>query len=99
MGKFSAVIDNEIDGLNYDIDSQAIVAQLEEWDAKFGVEIVEIRPRSAVTVRFERLPDDVNAFAEEVAEFCPDIIFQGFDYPEALAEDLRETRTLFLWWD
>ena len=45
------------------------------------------------------MPEDLAAFADEVYDFCPDIVEQGCDSVEALAEAIAETSTVFLWWD
>lgn len=99
MSKFDPIRAVGIHGLNYDLSTEAIITRLEEWDRRFGVSIESIEA-DACTIRFERLPDDLLAFADdEIGMFCPDVIFQGFDSVEALADDLKRTHTLFLWWD
>lgn len=52
-----------------------------------------------VDLEFARLPDDLKAFAQELYEFCPDLIDQGFPSLAELAKSLRATRRLHLWWD
>ena len=44
-------------------------------------------------------PDNWGAFAQEVYEFCPDIVDQGVGDVGALAEILDDTRRVYLWWD
>lgn len=52
-----------------------------------------------VDLEFARLPSDVNGFAAELYEFCPDLIDQGFESLDRLEESLRTTRRVHLWWD
>lgn len=98
MDKFQAIRDAEIDGINYDLETDDIIERLKAWDALYGVEVVEIEGDS-FTIKFRKLPADLLAFAEEVAEFCPDVVFQGSGSPEELADEIAEEGTLLLWWD
>jgi len=41
----------------------------------------------------------MRAFAEEVYQFCPDVVDQGAGSIDALAEEMKRTNALFLWWD
>lgn len=98
MDKYAGIIEAGIDGINYDLETEDIIAQLKVWDARFGIESVAVDGQS-FTIQLRTLPEDVLAFAEEVAAFCPDTIMQGFDSPEALAEDIAETHEVYFWWD
>ena len=65
------------DGANYDVFNEDVLAQLQRWRAEFDVQILGAG-HDFVSVKFERLPDDLCAFAEQIYDFCPDIIEQGF---------------------
>lgn len=52
-----------------------------------------------IEAEFVNQPKHMQVFAEEVYEFCPDVVDQGTDTVEALAEEMQETNLLFLWWD
>jgi hypothetical protein len=80
MDKYQALRDANTNGANFDLDTQAIIAHLQGWDRQFGIELSDVR-FDAVTVRFDRLPDDpaaLAALAADVYDFCPDTIDQHF---------------------
>jgi hypothetical protein len=56
-------------GASYDLGTDDIIARLQAW---------EDGP-SHLTIVFERLPDDVEAFAAEAIEFCPDLLDEDVD--------------------
>ena len=39
------------------------------------------------------------AFAREVYAFCPDVVDQGTETVEALAAEMKQENTVYLWWD
>jgi Domain of unknown function (DUF4253) len=85
-------------GWNYDLSPDAVIAQLEKWDAQYGLAL-----RGAgfgwAEAAMERPPSDMLAFARAVHEFCPDLVDQGTQTVEVLADEMRRTGTLYLWWD
>ena len=48
---------------------------------------------------FVKQPAGMDAFAREVYEFCPDVVEQGVGTVKALADEMRRSGTLYLWWD
>ena len=48
---------------------------------------------------FVKQPADMDAFAREVYEFCPDVVEQGVGTVKALADEMRRSGILYLWWD
>jgi hypothetical protein len=56
-------------------------------------------------VTFDRLEgrwgkiSDVDRLARELERFCPDIVHQGVGTVRALADHLRKSGRLYLWWD
>jgi hypothetical protein len=99
VDKFDRIREAGIDGCNYDLYTDDIVERLQDWDERFGIEVLEVDAPSSITIRLQRLPDDLDAFAAEVEDFCPDIIWQGVGSQEELVEALREEPILALWWD
>lgn len=88
----------ETNGANYDIETDDIIAKLEEWKQRSSFRIAGAA-MDWVMVDFDTMPADTDAFAEEIYAFCPDSVDQGAETVEALAELLREYSTVFLWWD
>ncbi len=76
---------------NDDLDTDAIVERLMQWDERFGINLADVRSDGSFTVQFDRLDDDVEAFAREIYAFCPDIVDQGFGEMTEAAEQFEET--------
>ncbi|HSF18213.1 MAG TPA: DUF4253 domain-containing protein [Vicinamibacteria bacterium] len=85
-------------GWNYDISPEMIIARLRQWDAIFGLSLRGVA-FDWVEAEFETHPRDMLAFAREVYEFCPDVVDQGTETVEALADEMRRSNVLYLWWD
>jgi hypothetical protein len=68
-------------GANFDLDTEDIIAKLAEWET-----LCELHITGAgfdwVDLQFDTLPDDLQSFAENVYEFCPDTLDQGFVGPD-----------------
>ncbi len=60
------------DGANYHISAKDVLAKLEDWHARFGLDIVRA-DHDQVEMNFQSLPADLMAFAEEVFWFCEDV--------------------------
>lgn len=86
------------DGANYDIATDMIIKKFKTWEKSFTFRIngAEL---DWVSAEFITLPKDMLAFAREVYKFCPDVVEQGTGTVEALAEEMKKTKTLYMWWD
>ncbi|MBE9174886.1 DUF4253 domain-containing protein [Synechocystis salina LEGE 06155] len=73
----TAIIEQQTNGINCDITTEDLIAKLQEWDRQYGIEISEVAFDSLI-VHFKELPADLTALAQEIYEFCPDVIDQGF---------------------
>ncbi|WZO98274.1 DUF4253 domain-containing protein [Isosphaeraceae bacterium EP7] len=97
MDKYQALREAGTNGANYDLDTDAVIGHLREWDAKYGIELSDASSDSVV-VLFDRLPDDAGSLADDVYAFCPDTVDQHFGcfkemlemHEDAVPEDLRE---------
>lgn len=87
-----------IDGINYDLEHEAVVAKLREWDGRYGLDYLGAG-LDWVNARFRTPPSDMAAFAQEVYAFCPDVVDQGTETVERLADEMRRSGTLYCWWD
>jgi hypothetical protein len=85
-------------GTSYTIGTDSVIAKLKEWAPLYDLRIVGAGV-DWVQADIGRPPRDVTAFAKEVYLFCPDIVDQGSTTIAALADDIRDSKTLFLWWD
>jgi hypothetical protein len=88
----------QTNGINYDIDNDSIISKLQEWKSKFDF-ILLGAGMDWLQIQFITQPLDFDKFAEEVYEFCPDIIDQGVGDFEELAPEMKRINGVFLWWD
>lgn len=86
------------DAVNYGMETEDLIRELQKWDAEFGIDIWQAQT-DMIQIRLKRLPADVSAFAERVYKFCPDIVDQGVGSVNELARAIRKTREVGLWWD
>ncbi|MBI3272881.1 MAG: DUF4253 domain-containing protein [Planctomycetes bacterium] len=86
------------DACNYDMDTEAVIEKLQEFDRLCGIRIWQAET-DTVQLDLVDEPRDVSAFAVEVYRFCPDIVDQGCESVDALEQIVRAHRRLFLWWD
>lgn len=87
-----------INGTNYDIDHDQIIAKYREWEPRLGLELTGAGG-DWLSAEITRDPADWDEFAKEVYAFCPDVVEQGTNDVPSLARAMRERKTLFLWWD
>lgn len=89
--KYAALYQCGVNGTNHDLDTNAIVERLMQWDERFGIHLVDVRTDGSFTVQFDRLDEDVEPFAREIYEFCPDIVDQGFGEMNEAAEQFESS--------
>lgn len=85
-------------GINYDLDHPSVLARYRSWDQKYGLKLVGAG-FDWLEAEFVGAPDNWEVFAGEVYEFCPDVVDQGAGDVEALAQEMKRTDTVYLWWD
>lgn len=86
------------DGINYDLENKDVIEQLEKWNETTPFQITGAS-LDYVEAEFVQLPTDMDAFAAEVYAFCPDVVDQGSGSVSALAAEMKDSQTLYLWWD
>lgn len=86
------------DAINYGMDHDAVMVRYRAWDARYGLVLVGAGG-DWLEAEFRSPPQDWDAFAREVYAFCPDTVDQGVESVEALAVEMRRSRSVFLWWD
>jgi len=86
-------------GPNYDINNDSIMLKLHQWYRQQPFEITGA-DADWVEMHLDKLNQtSALAFANEVYEFCPDLTEQGAETVENLADEMLQTKRLFLWWD
>ena len=89
---------SETNGINYDIETKDIISKYKKWDQQFGIKPVGI---GFDFCECEIINKDIDykSLAEEVYEFCPDVVEQGTETVEHLEKEIKDTGRIFLWWD
>jgi hypothetical protein len=85
-------------GINYGLGNSDIINKISEWKAKYGLMVIGCG-RDWLQVEFDKLPTDLETFANEVFAFCPDSVDQGAGTIEKLKETILEQKGVWLWWD
>lgn len=96
--QFDILLFQKTDGGSYDISTTQIIEKLTLWDKLFGVKIIGAG-NSWILFEIKKMPKDINWFANELFEFCPDILDQNFETIEKLIEHLKTSNKIQLWWD
>ncbi len=86
------------DAANYDMGTEALVKKLQSFDQAFGIDIIKAST-DTIEFKLKRPPSDTSKLAKDIEQFCPDVVSQGVGTTEKLAEAIRETGRVFLWWD
>jgi len=88
----------QTDGINYGLDNNAVITQLKKWHELYPFEITGA-DLDWVEAEFIQQPKDMLQFAKEVYKFCPDVVEQGTETVERLAQEMKRSNILYLWWD
>lgn len=88
----------ETNGANYDIETSHIIDRYKKWDSEFGIIPIAIG-FDFCECQIINKNIDYKKLAEEVYEFCPDVVEQGTETVEALEDEMKRTGTIYLWWD
>lgn len=88
----------ETNGINFDIETKDIIARYKKWDNEFGIKHLSI---GFDFCECEIVNTKINykQLADEVYEFCPDVVEQGTETVERLEEEIKRTGSVYLWWD
>lgn len=90
MSKFALVKEKETNGINYYVTTDDIIEKLKQWDSQYGIEISEVE-HDRLVVTFPSLPDNLDALAKDIYEFCPDVIEQHFGCMDDMVEMMEQS--------
>src|ERR1044071_1078118 len=92
---FQAIRATHTGAPNYDLDTETIIARLTKWQSLCSFTVTGAEG-DAVDIKFDTLPQNMDAFVRDLYEFCPDLVDQGtgclHEMIEAM-EDAGETLT------
>lgn len=97
-GQFDLLRVMETNGINHGLETDDVIAKLKEWDKLYSLEIISCS-YDMVEAQFGNPPADMEKFAQEVYEFCPDVVDQGSGSVKELAKEMKKGNVLYLWWD
>jgi hypothetical protein len=75
-----------------------VLARYREWAPKYGL-VLTGADGFSLSARITQPPANWEAFAAEVARFCPGILEEPTGDVPSLARQMRESRELDLWWE
>ncbi|MDJ1173086.1 ankyrin repeat domain-containing protein [Roseofilum capinflatum] len=96
--KYEAIAAMGTNGCNYGIGTGYVLQWLQALEAKQPFIITYIRYDS-LALRFLSPLEDVEYWADEMYEFCPDLIDQGVMERDRLIECLKTSDRISFWWD
>jgi len=79
-------------------DHEAVIEQYRQWEKQYDLKLVGAG-QDWLEAEIRNPPKDWLAFANEVYEFCPDIVDQGTGDVASLAEEMKRSGVVYLWWD
>lgn len=82
------------DAINHGMETEDVIRTLEDYHQRFGIRIVAAATDS-VEFQLLRAPEDTDAFAAELLEFCMDLEDVSLIMPMLVAP----SRLVSLWWD
>ncbi|WP_006788345.1 DUF4253 domain-containing protein [Thiorhodospira sibirica] len=90
VDRYTLIRHAQTDGINYDLDTQAIIERLQAWEALCEFRVTGAQ-RDSLHITFDTLPEDLDAFVRELYDFCPDLVDQGTGCMDDLLRMIKET--------
>ena len=85
----AAVRDADTCAPNFDLDTNAIVAELIKWQSLCDFKVTSAQG-DRVDIEFVTLPQDMDAFVRDLYAFCPDLVDQGAGCVHEMVEAMEE---------
>jgi Domain of unknown function (DUF4253) len=96
--EFDIIRFRKTNGVNFELQTKDIVDKLQVWKQKNDFFIMGVGLDWIMAGLYE-LPDDVDAFANELYDFAPDVVDQSEGEISDLAGQIKDAEGFFLWWD
>lgn len=77
----------KLQAMNFD---SKIIRKLEGWDDRYRLESITDIKHDGFKVSFQKLPEDLTELVHEIAEICPDIVYQGYGVIDEMVEGYEE---------
>jgi len=82
----------------HNLSTAKIIEKLKQWDKQYGITIVGAG-YNWLSLEFDRLPENLPAFADEVLAFCPDVLLFSAATVMQLQLEIKSAKALFLQWN
>src|SRR6476620_7773975 len=86
---FAAIREAETSAPNFDLDNAEIIDHLKQWQSLCSF-VVKGAEGDRIEIEFTTLPNDMDAFARDLYDFCPDVVDQGTGCVHEMIESLEE---------
>ena len=96
--KYTVLKQIATNGINYDITNDSLISIIKKFDKKYSLELIGASGDWCEFI-IQNEPKNLEQFAEEVYKVCPDVVDQGAGSLNALANEMKKTKRLYLWWD
>ncbi|MFL9481229.1 DUF4253 domain-containing protein [Chitinophagaceae bacterium LWZ2-11] len=96
--KYDALRFEGCNGVNYDIYVEDIIANLQELESVNAFVLIGVG-FDFVQGEFKTPPTNVEDMANQMYEFCPDIVEQGTGDVDTLIKEIKNSNTFYYWWD
>lgn len=96
--KYTVLKQIATDGINYDITNDSLISIIKVFDKKYNLELIGASGDWCEFI-IQNEPKNWTQFAREVYKVCPDVVTQGTDTVQALADIMKKTKRLYFWWD
>lgn len=96
--KYTVLKQIATDGINWDITNDSLISIIKTFDKKYSLELIGASGDWCEFI-IHNDPKNWIQFAKEVYKVCPDVVDQGTGTVEALADEMKNTKRLYFWWD
>ena len=86
---FAAIRQAETSAPNFDLDNAEIIDHLKQWQSLCSY-VVKEAEGDRIEIEFTTLPKDMDAFARDLYDFCPDVVDQGTGCVHEMLESMEE---------
>ena len=96
--EFTPLVYMRTNGVNFDVNTHQLILHLSELSKELDLKLIGA-DFDWCEFEIRQEPKDWVGLARTIGEFCPDIIYQGAQSIEQLAEVMRERKVLYYWFD
>ncbi|MEJ8844565.1 DUF4253 domain-containing protein [Lacibacter sp. H375] len=96
--KYTVLKQLATDGINWDITNDSLISIIKTFDKKYSIELIGASGDWCEFI-IHNEPKNWTQFAKEVYKVCPDVVDQGTETVQALADEMKRTKRLYFWWD